>query len=122
MTAWEPHEASFWRCRFSYPNPEPEPEPSEEYGPDWGDDHDWEPFIECGMPARTLVQLEDGRYLQTCSPRAHGVAPVAWWAPWSGPIPEFDWERALKYFYAPARILALAEMEYPLFQLVRSAR
>lgn len=121
MKNWQPRDASFWRCKFEYPNPEPEPESCDcEWSCECRDV--WLPVIACGRRAAVRVQLADGRYFDTCSPEAHGAAPVAWWAPIQLAIPEWPDGSvigALKYMYPEASLERLAAQHFfPLLRLL----
>lgn len=118
MVIWRPRPASFWRCRFEYENPEPEPPFIE--GQDLCE-REWLPYITCDRRALVRVELDDGRYFDTCSLRAHGVDAVRWWAPVVSVIPEFQFTQAMKYLYRAEAVGELAMCDHPFFQLLPRA-
>lgn len=120
MIVWRHKPGRHLGCPFEYDNPEPEP-----VRPDHGDletcpcydDTDWVPTIQCHRHPAVRVELADGRWMNCCSPEAHGVAPVVWWAPLVGPRFQSTFERVLKYLYREEDIIALAERPHPFFSL-----
>lgn len=136
---WRP--APYWKplgsCRFRHDNPAQRPECT--CGIDWDDVCTccdececawgrWEQVIECGQPARVLLQLAEGAgeahcaaearagYFECCSPEGHGVE-VLWWAPLVGPRREgmfiVDVHRILKFTYTEVRLDAMAAAPHP---------
>ena len=107
-----------WRCEFQYDNPEPPPEPCDCDDPYCDCGPDYEPVIRCPRGARVTGQLANGPLFLSCSPEAHGVAPVAWWAPLVGPRWEPPLERLMKYIYPVTAIAELDARPHPLVSMM----